>query len=216
MSSALATEPFAPASGRRPEKTERILEAAGQLFREQGYGAVSMDQIAREAGVSKATVYAHFESKDRLFAAMIHNGCRVYAEGIMPALTEMTDAREALTQISRGIENFLLAPKTLGIYRVIIAEGPRFPELVQAFIESGPLPFLRMLTDFFESTNRRGSLKVPNPRLAAHQLVWLVRGPLYMRRMLNLPDLPGEPGVEDVVAGAVDMIMKGYAPDSRN
>src|ERR1700755_3264220 len=71
MSSALAAEPFTPSAGRRPEKTEAILEAAGQLFREQGYGAVSMDQIAREAGVSKATVYAHFESKDELFGAVV-------------------------------------------------------------------------------------------------------------------------------------------------
>lgn len=221
MSSALAPEttvsPLAsPAPGRRPEKTEAILDAAGQLFREHGYGAVSMDQIAREAGVSKATVYAHFESKDRLFAAMVHNGCRVYAEGIMPALTEMEDVREALTKICREIESFLLAPKTLGIYRVIIAEGPRFPELVQAFIEAGPLPFRRMLAEFFAKATRRGTLNVPNPVLAAHQLVWLVRGPLYLQRMLNLNDIAWEePGVEDVITGAVDMIMKGYAPDPR-
>src|SRR4051812_46192364 len=119
---AFSPEPFTPSAGRRPEKTEAILEAAGQLFREQGYGAVSMDQIAREAGVSKATVYAHFESKDRLFATTIQHGCRAYAEGIKPALTEIEDVRGAMTQIARGIENFLLAPKTLGIYRVIIAE----------------------------------------------------------------------------------------------
>src|SRR5215510_5181709 len=106
MSSALAAEPISPSTGRRPEKFEAILEAAGQLFREHGYGAVSMDQIAREAGVSKATVYAHFESKDRLFASMVHNACRVYAEGLMPALTEMEDVREALTQICREIERF--------------------------------------------------------------------------------------------------------------
>src|SRR3954452_24443946 len=204
MSSASApqalVEPFAPSAGRRPEKTEAILDAAGQLFREQGYGAVSMDQIAREAGVSKATVYAHFESKDRLFTAMIHNGCRVYAEGIMPALTEMEDVREALTQICREIERFLLAPKTLGIYRVIIAEGPRFPELVHAFIEAGPLPFRKMLAEFFEAANRRGTLKVPNPSLAAHQLVWLVRGPLYLERILNLSDtIWGQQNVDEVV-----------------
>ena len=217
MSSALAPEALLPPAGRRPEKTEAILEAAGQLFREQGYGAVSMDQIAREAGVSKATVYAHFESKDRLFAAMIHNACRVYAEGLMPALTEMEDVREALTQICREIERFLLAPKTLGIYRVIIAEGPRFPELVRAFAEAGPLPFRKMLAEFFEANNRRGTLKVPNPRLAAHQLIWLVRGPLYLQRMFNLEALmQDEPAVEDVVSGAVEMIMKGYAPDARN
>ncbi len=220
MSSALASETLAPVPsptpGRRPEKTEAILDAAGQLFREHGYGAVSMDQIAREAGVSKATVYAHFESKDRLFAAMIHNGCRVYAESLMPAVTEMEDVREALTRICREIERFLLAPKTLGIYRVIIAEGPRFPELVHAFIEAGPLPFRKMLAQFFEAANRRGALKVPNPVLAAHQLVWLVRGPLYLERMLNLKQpLWDTQSVDEVVTSAVDMMMKGYAPDPR-
>ena len=216
MSSALAPEAVAPSTGRRPEKTEAILEAAGQLFREHGYGAVSMDQIAREAGVSKATVYAHFESKERLFAAMIHNGCRAYAEGLMPALTEMEDVREALTRICYEIERFLLAPKTLGIYRVIIAEGPRFPELAEAFIEAGPLPFSRMLAEFFEAANRRGALNVPNPRLTAHQLVWLVRGPLYLERMLNLSARVWDKhSVDDVVTSAVEMIMKSYAPDPR-
>src|SRR4051812_40906745 len=210
MSSAAALTSFSPSAGRRPEKTEAILESARQLFREQGYGAVSMDQIARAAGVSKATVYAHFESKDRLFATMIQNGCSAYAQGVMPALTDMEDVRAALTQIARGIENFLLAPKTLGIYRVIIAEGPRFPELVKAFIESGPSPFRKLLAAFFEAANQRGALKVPNPDLAAHQFVWLVRGPLYLERILNLKEpLWDAQSVDEVVTSAVDMFMKG-------
>ncbi len=81
------------------------------MFREQGYGAVSMDQIARDAAVSKATVYAHFESKERLFAAIIENGCTAYAQGIVPEVKQLEDMREALTRISRSIESFLLAPK---------------------------------------------------------------------------------------------------------
>ena len=129
MSTALAAAPSSAPVTRRPEKTEKILEAAGQLFREQGYGAVSMDQIARDAGVSKATVYAHFESKERLFAAIVEHGCTTYLEGTVPAVQQLDDMREALTRIARSIENFLLAPKTLGIYRVIIAESPRFPEM---------------------------------------------------------------------------------------
>jgi AcrR family transcriptional regulator len=213
MRTAFAAEALPAPASRRPEKTEKILEAAGQLFREQGYGAVSMDQIARDAGVSKATVYAHFESKDRLFAAIVENGCTAYAEGIVPEVQELDDMREALTRIARSIENFLLAPKTIGIYRVIIAEGPRFPELAQAFVQNGPLPFLKLLSEFFDCANQRGLLCVPDTRLAAHQLTWLVRGPLYMRRILNL-DLPDEPGVDDVVAGAVEMMMKTYAPSS--
>jgi AcrR family transcriptional regulator len=217
MSSALAVHAFqgdfVPAG--RPEKTVRILEAAGELFIEQGYGAVSMDQIARAAGVSKATVYAHFESKERLFSAIIQHGCAAYAEAVVPVVTGFTDMPETLLRVARFIEDFLLAPKTLGIYRVIIAESPRFPELAQAFVEAGPLPFLRLLTEFFQEADARGALKVPNPRLAAHQLIWLVRGPLYLRRMLNVGDLMnGEPGVEDVVEGAVEMVLKTYAPGS--
>ena len=107
MSSVVAAEPFSPAAGRRPEKAEAILDAASQLFREHGYGAVSMDQIAREAGVSKATVYAHFVSKDQLFAAMIHNACRVYAEGLVPALTEMEDALCRESDDSRRLHSLL-------------------------------------------------------------------------------------------------------------
>ena len=53
-----------------------VLDAATALFMAQGYGAVSMDAIARAAGVSKATLYAHFSSKDQLFATIIGEACR--------------------------------------------------------------------------------------------------------------------------------------------
>jgi hypothetical protein len=71
-----------------------------------------------------------------------------------------------------------------------------------------------MLAEFFEAANRRGALNVPNPLLAASQLVWLVRGPLYLERMLNLNEtLWKKQNVDEVVTAAVDMIMKGYAPE---
>ena len=52
-------------------KAESILAAAKRTFLAAGFGAVSMDTIAREAGVSKATVYAHFAGKEELFGAVI-------------------------------------------------------------------------------------------------------------------------------------------------
>ena len=52
-------------------KAEAVLAAAERAFLEHGFGAVSMDTIAREAGVSKATVYAHFANKEQLFGAVI-------------------------------------------------------------------------------------------------------------------------------------------------
>ena len=64
-----------------PPKRQAILNAATELFVARGYGAVSMDAIARAADVSKATLYAHFESKDRLFARIVSDACQ---ENITP------------------------------------------------------------------------------------------------------------------------------------
>src|SRR3981081_2768870 len=68
-------------------KRRAIMEAATDLFAARGYGAVSMDAIARAADVSKATLYAHFESKDALFATIVKAACE---ENIMPG-GEFTD-----------------------------------------------------------------------------------------------------------------------------
>ena len=201
---------LAETSGRRPDKAAKILEAGGQLFIEQGFAAASMDQIAKLAGVSKATVYAHFESKEKLFAAIVYAGCKSNAEDIMSAVADIDDMRVALTKIARNIEQFLLSPRVLGIYRIIISEGPRFPDLAKAFYESGPLPAKMILADYFRRATAKGLLNAPNPRLAAEQLVWLVRGPLYLRRFFDLPDSPGDPTVDQVIDGAVDMMLKTY------
>ena len=57
-------------------KRQLVLDAAASLFMAHGYGAVSMDAVARAAGVSKATLYAYFSSKDQLFATIIGEACR--------------------------------------------------------------------------------------------------------------------------------------------
>ena len=61
--------PNAPGRPKDPEKRNAILEAAMQLFPSRGYDGVSMDALAQAAGVSKLTVYSHFEDKEALFDA---------------------------------------------------------------------------------------------------------------------------------------------------
>jgi len=74
-----ASDPAAPTTARSP-KAEQVLEAASSIFCEQGYGSASMDAIARQAGVSKATLYAHFAGKDQLFAAIVGAACRSHSQ----------------------------------------------------------------------------------------------------------------------------------------
>src|SRR5262249_37727927 len=77
-------------------KRRQVLEAAGRLFLRHGFGATTMDAIAREAGVSKATVYAHAKNKQELFAAIVNDRSAIIYQSIEPARLSDVDAATAL------------------------------------------------------------------------------------------------------------------------
>jgi TetR/AcrR family transcriptional repressor of mexJK operon len=193
-------------------KARQVIEAARLLFSEHGFAAVSMDQVAKSAGVSKATVYAHFQSKEQLFVAIVGNACRLYAEAVMPEVRDAPNIRVALTRIGHAIAAFLTAPRTMAIYRIIVAEGPRFPELARGYYDFGPRAFKRMLAGFLAEAVAKGQLRIQNPRLAAELFCGMVRGPLYLQVLLDCPD-PEAPDAEAVVNGAVEIFMRSLGTE---
>lgn len=197
-----------------PAKAQQVVEAARALFTEHGFGAVSMDQVAKSAGVSKATVYAHFQSKEQLFVTIVSNACRSYAEAVMPEVRDAPDIRTALTRIGHSIAAFLTAPRTMAVYRIIVAEGPRFPDLARGWYESGPRSFKRLLTGFLTEAVEKGHLRIEQPRLAAELFCAMVRGPLYMQVLLDCPD-PDVPGADAIIDGAVDMFLQSHGVPER-
>ncbi len=197
-----------------PAKAAQVMEAGSKLFTEQGFGAVSMDQVAKAAGVSKATVYAHFQSKEQLFVAIVRAACLSYAENVMPEVRDAPDMRAALSRIGYSVAGFLMAPRTMAIYRIIVAEGPRFPDLARRYYETGPRTFKRLLTQYLKEAVAKGLLKIDAPHLAAEQFVAMVRGPLYMQVLLDLQDDPDALQTDMVVDGAVEVFLRSYGPDS--
>ncbi|MET1025538.1 MAG: TetR/AcrR family transcriptional regulator [Dongiaceae bacterium] len=196
-------------------KAIAIMSAAKGLFLEQGFGAVSMDQIARQAGVSKATVYAHFTSKEKLFTEMVFRACISHDDLAMPLIDADSDIEAVLEEVANLIVRVLLRPEALAVYRIILAEGPRFPELPKTFFGNGPLPMTRKLGEFFDEATRLGLLDVPDSRLAAEQMLWMVRGPLTVRRLFT-EEVPGDfPAEEAVVKGAAQMSYRAHRPRQR-
>jgi TetR/AcrR family transcriptional repressor of mexJK operon len=198
-------------------KRRAILNAATDLFAARGYGAVSMDAIAREADVSKATLYAHFESKDRLFATIVQVAC---LEHILPADEfpdvatpdgEMRDGElgddAALQVIGTRMLRFFLRDRSLAIHRLVIAESARFPELGRAFYENGPVAGGRRLAAWMAV---RPGLAVQEPELAAEQFIALLRAGLYLRATLGLGPEPTEAAIEAAVTAAVGTFLRAY------
>jgi TetR/AcrR family transcriptional repressor of mexJK operon len=203
MSAQLAPAEISP-------KRQAVIEAAARLFKAHGYGQVSMDSVAKEAGVSKATLYAYFESKDQLFASIIGGACGSFAleEGLFTSAPG--DIRADLTRIGGRLLRFLLDPNTQAIQRVVIAESARFPELGVAFLRAGPEVFLGRLAEWIARQAEEGRLNAPDARLAADQFGALLRPLIFLRAILKVPPVPDEAEIDATVAAAVETFLRAY------
>ena len=213
MSETLLATPTAQADG--SPKRQAIIEAATRLFMAQGYGPVSMDAIARAANVSKATLYAHFASKDRLFATIVGGRCTQVAFDNAPFPDDGVDMRQVLTGIGRRLLGFLLAPETQAILRMAIVESARFPELGTAFLDSGPKMFITRLAAWIAAEHDAGRLDAPDPVVAADQFGALLRPLMFLRAMLAVAPAPDEAEIMATVDAAVGTFLRAYGPRPR-
>lgn len=194
---------------RAGRKREAIIEAAHDCILAHGYAATSMDMVAARACVSKATIYAYFSGKSDLFSSVVQSRCAQTFLSLSPP--DSDDARAVLTIVAHHLLEKLLLPEILGMYRVVIAEAGRYPELAEAYWNAGPAQAKVWLVDMFERLHRRGALRVDHPTRAVDQFVSLLRGDLFFRALANLPPADDETR-QNAVAMTVETICRAYAP----
>lgn len=207
------TSPHRDKSEVASPKAEQILKAAAQVFMNQGYGSASMDLVAREAGVSKATVYAHFSSKQQLFAAIVRGECRRHARAMVTPDLSACRVEEVLYRVGANYLQFVVRPRSLAIFRVVIAETPRFPELGRIFYESGPSVITEELTTHLRAMAAQGCLAMEDPAFAAEQFFGLLRANLRLRCLLGVEANVSAESIERAVNAAVSVFLRAYAPE---
>jgi TetR/AcrR family transcriptional repressor of mexJK operon len=192
-------------------KHQQIVRAAEALFLAHGYGAVSMDAVARQAGVSKATLYAHFVSKDGLFASIVADKGQdnPVVESLFP--DTVADLRAALREIGQRLLRFMLRDRTLSILRIAIAESARFPELGVAFYANGPQKFRDRFRAWLDTLAAQGLVETPDTLTATYQFMALLRSDMFLRAGLGLPPPPGEAEIDATVTNAVETWLRAYA-----
>jgi TetR/AcrR family transcriptional repressor of mexJK operon len=191
-------------------KAETILAAAERAFLAGGFGAVTMDAIAREAGVSKATVYAHFHGKEELFGAVIAHLSERRFGGFSADALDPCDIAASLTTIARRFLDLVLSPEAIALNRIIIGEVIRFPVLGQVFWAAGPERIRAQIEAFLRRAAEAGSLAIPDPRMAAEQLAALARGEIHLRSLMRLED-PADPAALDAAAAsAVATFLRAF------
>jgi TetR/AcrR family transcriptional repressor of mexJK operon len=189
-----------------------IVEAATRVFLDLGYGAASMDAIAAEAGVSKQTVYSHFGAKEALFEAIIEDKCDELLAPVFEAFRPGHDHAKALDEVAWQFLSVILAPPSTALFRVIVSESVRFPELANAFYRAGPQTAVDNLAGYLKELNRAGVIATNDPMASARQFFALLRGDLYMRRLLDLAPEPTAAKVAAVAHEAVTGFLAIHAP----
>jgi len=195
-------------------KRAAILDAATEVFRQQGYEATSMDRIAASAGVSKRTVYNHFPSKDELFAEILRQLLARSMDGLDLAYRPDQPLRPQLLELVQQKLALLRDPHFIDLARVAIAAAIHSPERAHDMVarmgerEEG-------LTTWVRAAAADGRLKTDNPLFASMQLQGLVKGFAFWPQItLSQPALTPAQQAQ-VGEAAVDMFLACYGqPDS--
>ena len=196
--------------GLSTDKRAQILAGAATVFAADGYEGASMARIAAVAGVSKGTLYNHFDSKAALFTAYVGGRCDEYLAHVFDGAGHGEDPAEVLRGIGKRMVQMMLSDVGLAIYRVVIAEAAKFPSLARGFFEAGPARAIAFMAEWLAEETRRGRLCVADPGFAAEQFFNLCQTRLVMRRKLEMAPDPPEHEIDRVVEAAISMFLRTY------
>jgi TetR/AcrR family transcriptional repressor of mexJK operon len=180
------------------------------LLFSHGYGATSIEAIARRARVSKRTFYQRFPDKAALMSAVV---VRVI-DGLRPPahvpLIEGEGLEQILIHLGSLILHAALTPRVLQLQRLIVAESSRFPDLASAVARAGGRQEAVALISELLMRHGRGAVITPaDAGFAAHQFLQMIVSLPQLRAIgLGAPMTPDE--LDAWVHGTVALFLNGY------
>jgi len=187
-----------------------ILRHARTQFMREGYAATRIEPIARLAGVSTATLYAAFASKEVLFSAVIQDASDDFAAQMAEVHALEGDARVQLTTFIAAYARFMRDPFVRSIFRLVMAERPRFRDVAMQFFERGRDYFGAALIRSIIQLNRRGELACEKPSWAAGQLMGMVEHPVFFIPLVTGDEVQSCRSVEQIADDAVETFLARY------
>jgi AcrR family transcriptional regulator len=218
MSKALKTVPAAEtvlssgrfAAGADPVKREQIIAGAKRVFLRMGFDAASMNDITREAGVSKGTIYVYFQSKEDLFEAMVETEREAFLSSLRIILASDDDVETNLYSFGIRFLEHLTDEKIITAMRMVLGVRERMPELCSRFFK-GPQNLRTVLHEYIVRQVAKGRLVIDDTDLAAGQYLDLASGSFFKFRLFGtMPEPPSPEEMARVIRGAIRVFMAAY------
>ena len=195
---------------KRGRKFDQVLAGARDIFMSDGFEGASVDDIARAAGVSKATLYSYFPDKRLLFMEVAKSECIRQAETAAESIDVSKPVGEVLTEAGWQMVEFFTSDFGQRVFRLCVAESDRFPDLGREFYDSGPALVRTKLIKLIEVGIERGELAVDDLPLAADQFHELCKADLFPRLVFSMDTSFDDAQKKRIVIGAVETFLARY------
>jgi AcrR family transcriptional regulator len=191
-------------------KRRQIIEGARAMFLSRGFDAASMMDIAREAGVSKGTLYVYFKDKDELFSAIVQGECAMQQKGVFDFDHADHNVEAVLLSHGRAFVHAISDPGRLSSFRTVIAVAERMPDLGRRVYESGPAIGIAKLADYLRAQVEAGVLVIEDCEVAASQFIETCHATMFKPMLFNFGPPPSPERIDHVVGIAVRTFMAAY------
>lgn len=207
---AVQTAPGRFAAGEDPAKREQIIDGAHRVFTRMNFDAASMNDVAREAGVSKGTIYVYFQNKEELFAALMEREKSRFRDALRNILDESSDVETGLIKFAQAFIKQVTGSDMVPAMRAVLGVMDRMPGLCRRFF-SAPNNVRTVLHDFLERHVAAGNLVIADTELASRQFIEISSGSYFKLRLFgDITEPPPQEEIDRVVHSGVAMFMSYY------
>ena len=193
---------------RAASRTEELLEAALEVFADQGFARARLEDVAKRAGVTKGTVYLYFDSKEALFRELVRTKIATsIAAGEQFVREYQGPTRELLVGFMHRYWSVMMRPANARLARLLLSELGNFPDLAR-FYHKEVVRVRGVIATIIERGVSRGEFRPVSPALAARALQALC---VHLTQQQSFFRAPGEASADDAeaLAGMVDLYLHG-------
>ncbi|WP_201188596.1 TetR/AcrR family transcriptional regulator [Pseudomonas fluorescens] len=187
---------------------DQILEVALRAYSQHGIDGVTLSDIAREAKISKRTLYTRFENRDDLLVAAIEHGI----ERLLTPLSNTLPTgplRDQLLYIGREMMTISLQPSVIGLERLLALIAQRMPEVYQRVSETIQRGRLSLIEAILEQAAAKAEIEEKSIRIAA-SIIFDILVTQPRRELINHPGKEEETQTaNDYLPEAIDLILYG-------
>ena len=194
------------------EKRAKILQAAKSIFLKMGYHATNMNQIAKEAGVTKLTVYNHFQDKGNLFICAIEESCEESIRTKQFELTADSDFKQALQLMCQRALSIIYLPEALKLDCLLFELAAEQSPLTQQFFDASHTRMCHVWCDFFEQAIAFKFIQADAPLKQTELIISLMLGIRHQQVLLGLAQVPTADEIDQIIQHAIEIFLLKYQP----